>query len=68
MVKYCKKYYGCCQMCKGKLVANLASRKSIDPVSGKQVDKATSVVAATNNGNIYYFENGRNLNIFNAKQ
>jgi len=55
-------------MCKGKLVANLASRKSIDPVSGKQVDKATSVVAATNNGNIYYFENGRNLNIFNAKQ
>ena len=36
-------------MCKGKLQTNLASRISIDPVSGKQVDKATSVVAAANN-------------------
>jgi len=63
-----KKYYGCCQMCKGKLKSNLASRISIDPVSGKQVDKATSVIAAANNGNVYYFENEKNLNRFNAKQ
>jgi YHS domain-containing protein len=55
-------------MCKGKLKSNLASRISIDPVSGKQVDKATSVIAAANNGNVYYFENEKNLNIFNAKQ
>jgi len=55
-------------MCKDKLKSNLASRISIDPVSGKQVDKATSVIAAANNGNVYYFENEQNLNIFNAKQ
>jgi YHS domain-containing protein len=55
-------------MCKGKLQTNLASRISIDPVSGKQVDKATSVIATANNGNVYYFENEQNLNIFNAKQ
>ena len=55
-------------MCKGKLHTNLASRISIDPVSGKQVDKATSVIGAANNGNVYYFENEKNLNIFNTKQ
>ena len=60
-----KKYYGCCEMCKGKLKNNLASRISIDPVSGKQVDKATSVIAAANNGNVYYFENEQNLKTFN---
>jgi len=43
-------------MCKGKLKSNLASRISIDPVSGKQVDKATSVIAAANNGNVYYLK------------
>jgi len=55
-------------MCNGKLKSNLASRKSFDPVSGKQVDKATSVIGAANDGNVYYFENEQNLNMFNAKQ
>jgi len=60
-----KKYYGCCAMCKGKLKSNLASRISIDPVSGKQVDKATSVIGAANNGQVYYFESEKNLKTFN---
>lgn len=55
-------------MCKGKLKNNLASRISIDPVSGKQVDKATSIIGAAGNGSVYYFENEKNLNIFNANQ
>lgn len=55
-------------MCKGKLQTNLASRISIDPVSGKQVDKATSVIGAAANSCVYYFENEKNLNIFNANQ
>ena len=59
-----KKYYGCCEMCKGKLKNNLASRISIDPVSGKQVDKATSVIGAAGNGSVYYFENEKNLKAF----
>ena len=63
-----KKYYGCCEMCKGKLEGNVASRKSFDPVSGNEVDKATSVIGAAGNGSVYYFENEKNLNIFNANQ
>jgi len=55
-------------MYKGKLKSNLASRISIDPVSGKQVDKATSIIGASSNGQVYYFENEQNLNMFNAKQ
>lgn len=55
-------------MYKGKLKSNLASRKSIDPVSGKEVDKATSIIGGANNGKVYYFENEQNLNMFNAKQ
>jgi len=55
-------------MYKGKLKSNLASRKSINPVSGKQVDKATSVIGAANKGKVYYLENEQNLNMFTAKQ
>lgn len=62
-----KKYYGCCEMCKGNLKANLSSRISIDPVSGKEVDKATAVIGAANNGSVYYFENQDNLKSYKSK-
>jgi len=61
-----KKYYGCCEMCKGKLENDLASRKSFDPVSGKEVDKATSVIGASNDGSVYYFENEKNLKSYKS--
>src|SRR3954471_14090255 len=41
-----KTYYGCCDMCKKALSTDAAKRVSVDPVTGKQVDKATAVIAA----------------------
>jgi YHS domain-containing protein len=37
-----KTYYGCCPMCKGRLEKEAAARTAKDPVSGRDVDKATA--------------------------
>ncbi len=52
-----KTYFGCCEMCKGRLAKDEAIRMAIDPVSGKQVDKATAVIGAGPDGKVQYFEN-----------
>ena len=62
-----KTYYGCCEMCKARLKENTASRYSKDPVSGKTVDKADSVIGASGSGHVYYFENKVNLNEYAVK-
>ena len=62
-----KTYYGCCEMCKARLKKNRSSRISKDPVSGKIVDKADSVIGASGSGQVYYFESKENLNIFAGK-
>lgn len=51
-----KVYYGCCQMCKGKL-AREPRRYTLarDPVSGKTVDKATAELLGVD-GRVLYFE------------
>ena len=54
-------YYGCCEMCKKALASDAAKRVAIDPVSGKQVDKATAVIASQEDGRVFYFENEANL-------
>jgi len=56
-----KTYYGCCDMCKAKLKQDAAQRCDVDPVSGKQVDKATAVIGASNKGEVFFFENEENL-------
>ena len=56
-----KTYYGCCDMCKKALADNAEKRVAIDPVSGKQVDKAKAVIAAQEDGRVFYFENEENL-------
>lgn len=56
-----KTYYGCCDMCKAKLKEDAAQRCDIDPVSGKQVDKATAVIGANSKGEVFFFENEENL-------
>ena len=61
-----KTYYGCCEMCKDQLANNPDLRISIDPVSGKKVDKANSVIGATSNGEVFYFENKENLKKFST--
>jgi YHS domain-containing protein len=57
-------YYGCCEMCKEKRRSNAKSRVAIDPVSGKEVDKATAVIGASPDGKVFYFENLDNLKQF----
>ena len=61
-----KTYYGCCPMCKERLVKDKESRFAIDPVSGKKVDKAKAVIGALPGAAVLYFENETNLKKYNA--
>lgn len=56
-----KTYYGCCEMCKKALANDAAKRSAVDPVSGKTVDKAKAVIAAQEDGRVFYFESEENL-------
>jgi len=49
-------YYGCCEMCKGRLATDPSSRMASDPVSHKSIDKATATMGKTGQGRILYFE------------
>lgn len=51
-----KTYFGCCEMCKGRLASDAAARTATDPITGKTVDKATAVIGATPDGKVFYFE------------
>lgn len=59
-----KTYYGCCPMCAEKLQKEAAMRTAKDPVSGKEVDKASAVIGADSEGKAYYFENEKNFKKF----
>src|SRR5687767_11987403 len=61
-----KTYFGCCPMCKERLVKDEASRFAIDPVSGKKVDKAKAVIGALPGAKVLYFESKENLERYNA--
>ena len=61
-----KTYFGCCEMCKGRLATDTVVRMAVDPVSGKQVDKATATIGALPSGKVLYFENEKNLNAYKA--
>ena len=59
-----KTYFGCCELCKGRLATDTVVRVAVDPVSGKQVDKATATIGALPNGKVLYFESEKNLNAY----
>ena len=59
-----KTYFGCCEMCKGRLAGDRAVRTAVDPVSGNQVDKATATIGALPSGKVLYFESDKNLNAY----
>jgi YHS domain-containing protein len=61
-----KTYYGCCEMCKKALADNPDKRSATDPVTGKQVDKAKAVIAAQEDGRVFYFESDETLAKYNA--
>ena len=50
-----KTYYGCCEMCKGRLAQDESVRYATDPVTGERVDKATAVIAERADGSVLYF-------------
>lgn len=50
-----KTYFGCCEMCKGRLANEPASRQATDPVTGAAVDKATAVIGRQADGKVLYF-------------
>ena len=62
-----KTYFGCCEMCKGRLASDEAVRYAKDPVSGKTVDKATAVIGATPDGKALYFESEQTFKAFGHK-
>ncbi|MBM2838638.1 MAG: lipoprotein MlpB [Deltaproteobacteria bacterium] len=57
-------YYGCCKMCIGTLNNDRKARFAVDPVSGKEVDKAKAIIGAKSNGAVVYFENEKNFQAF----
>lgn len=59
-----KTYFGCCEMCKGRLASEPETRTALDPVSGAQIDKATAVMAKDADGNVLYFASHETLNAF----
>jgi YHS domain-containing protein len=50
-----KTYFGCCEMCKGRLASDASLRSAKDPVSGVSVDKALAVIGAAPDGRVQYF-------------
>jgi YHS domain-containing protein len=56
-----KTYFGCCEMCEGRLASDAAVRVATDPVSGRPVDKADAVIGALASGKVFYFESERTL-------
>ena len=59
-----KTYYGCCKMCINALNSDPQQRFAVDPVSGKEIDKAEAIIGAAPDNSIYYFETEENLESF----
>jgi YHS domain-containing protein len=57
-------YYGCCEMCKGRLANDPKSRTANDPISGRVVDKATAVIGKTAAGKTLYFESEKTFTAY----
>ena len=62
-----KTYFGCCEMCKGRLASDPSARQATDPVSGKRVDKATAVIGVTPDGKAHYFESQKTFDAYAKK-
>ena len=56
-----KTYYGCCEMCKGRLGNDPSTRTATDPLTQKPVDKAAAVIAKGPDGAVAYFESEQNF-------
>jgi YHS domain-containing protein len=61
-------YFGCCEMCKGRLSADASVRRAMDPVSGKPVDKAKAVIGAKPDGKVLYFESEKTFSEYQKRK
>lgn len=59
-------YYGCCETCAGTLKKDRKARFAVDPVSGKEVDKAKAVIGAKPNGEVLYFESEKTFRAYSS--
>jgi YHS domain-containing protein len=59
-----KTYYGCCPACEAMLERERTMRVAIDPVTGKEVDKATAAIGAFPDGRVLYFASVENRDAF----
>jgi YHS domain-containing protein len=62
-----KTYFGCCEMCKGRLAQDASARSAVDPVSGQKVDKATAIIGATPDGKVLYFESEKTFTTYSSR-
>lgn len=52
-----KTYFGCCEMCVGKLNNDETARMGKDPLNGNMIDKSEAYIVLTNkDGAVSYFE------------
>lgn len=63
-----KTYFGCCEMCKGRLGTDASIRQATDPVSGKPVDKAKAVIGAKPDGKVLYFESEKTFSAYQKRK
>ena len=63
-----KTYFGCCEMCKGRLGEDASIRQATDPVSGKSVDKAKAVIGAKPDGKVLYFESEKTFSEYQKQK
>ncbi len=57
-----KTYYGCCEMCVGRLNDDVTSRIAKDPYSGNDVDKSNAyIVISDEHGKVEYYESRENF-------
>ena len=61
-----KTYFGCCEMCKGRLASEPATRQATDPVTGAPVDKATAVIGRQADGKVLYFASAESFAKYRA--
>jgi YHS domain-containing protein len=63
-----KTYFGCCEMCKGRLGTDASIRTATDPVSGNPVDKAEAVIGARPDGKVLYFESEKTFTAYQKQK
>ncbi len=64
-----KTYYGCCDMCVGKLNNDESARMGKDPLSGANVDKSQAyIVLSSEDGAVAYFESEDSYKNYKKKE